>query len=300
MNTQNGFKEYHPLTNIIYFCAVMVMTVSSMNPAPVIVSFIIAYIYCIMLKGKRIHTQIMFMAIPVVIFAVFIIPLFSHNGVTPIFYINDLPVTVETIIFGLNTGCMLLAVIMWFIAAGEIIDSEKFLYLCGKIFPTIALLLSIVFRMIPLFISRYKEISQAQTGIGRNDADMKLFGRIKFMLKKISILISWSLEKSMATTISMESRGYGIGRRTTFYLFKIRRKDVYMMIYTVCLSVFPIISLLGGKFKTYYFPEINMGCYDVTRIAALVLMIVVMISPVIIEVAGWKIKIMAKDRKVDI
>ena len=39
--------------------------------------------------------------VPIMLFSVIILPIFNHNGVTPLFYVNDMAVTLENIIYGL-------------------------------------------------------------------------------------------------------------------------------------------------------------------------------------------------------
>ncbi len=278
------FYNYHPLVTVIYIGFALVMTMATLNPLPVIISFVCAYSYVSFLYDRSIHKKIWFMAIPIIIFATIIIPLFSHNGRTPIFYINDMAVTVETIVFGLVTGGMLIAVILWFYVGHVLIDTEKLLYLVGRIFPTIALLLSISLRMIPLFIRRYKEISECQTGLNRNVKNMGLFSRISFTMKKISILISWSLENSINTTTSMESRGYGKGKRTSFHLFKFRKRDFIAGAIFLGLGITIILAEIKGVYRYNFFPFIDFYGLSLGKIIISALMIIYLIIPLILDV----------------
>ncbi|MCR5837345.1 MAG: energy-coupling factor transporter transmembrane protein EcfT [Lachnospiraceae bacterium] len=251
------FNEYHPIINLIFIVIALIITMSSINPYTAGLSLFMALLYGRYLYGKKYLKIFAFLSIPVIIFAAVFVPLFSHNGETALFYINDLPVTLETILFGLVTGMMMLATISWFYVAGSMIDTEKFLYLTGRLLPTIALIISMTIGMIPKLIKKYKEVSDAQAGIGRNSGDMSVMRRIQFMLKKLSIVISWTLEDSVNTTVSMESRGYGTGKRTNAHLFKFIRNDRIMLVLLMAFGSFPCTMAILGKYRVNYFPSME-------------------------------------------
>lgn len=96
------------------------------------------------------------------------------------------------------------------------ITPDKFLYLFGRVLPVLSLLLSMSFRFIPLLKNRYREISMGQRCMGRQGGGLIQRGRL--LAKKVSILISWSLEAAIETSDSMESRGYGLKGRTLLSL----------------------------------------------------------------------------------
>ena len=93
-----------------------------------------------------------------------------------------------------------------------------------------------VFRMIPLLLQRWKEIGEVQKGTGYTKEISGMVEQVRFFLKKISILISWSLENSIDTSISMENRGYGTGKRTSFHLFRWNKQDGILLIFSIIHS----------------------------------------------------------------
>ena len=285
---ENNFSKLHPLSNIVFFIFMIIFSMFTMNPILVGIMLLESYVYFIYLNGFRSSKKLLFLVIPILIFSCIIIPFFSHNGVTPLFYINDMPFTLETVIFGLVTGGVLMSVIMWLQTATNIIDNEKFLYLTGRLFPTLALIVSMSFRMIPLFIRRYREIGEAQYGIGRNPKDMKAINRFKFTIKKVSILISWSLENSMNTTMSMESRGYGVRRRSSFHLYQFKKKDAIFMIVIFALLIFPFITLVTNGFKVYFFPEMDLLKVGINQVISYCLIGIAGTLPFIVDLTGSK------------
>ena len=73
------------------------------------------------------------------VFTMGILPLFRHNGATPLFYINDMAVTRENILFGGMMTLLLLAVLQWFYVWNELFGAEKIMYLIGRFFPAVSL-----------------------------------------------------------------------------------------------------------------------------------------------------------------
>lgn len=66
-------------------------------------------------------------------------PLFSHNGVTPLFFLNGNPVTLEAFIYGIAIAVMVIAIIMWCKCCSEVMTSDKLLYLFGRVIPKLSL-----------------------------------------------------------------------------------------------------------------------------------------------------------------
>lgn len=59
---------------------------------------------------------------------------------------------------------MIFEVMMWFICFNEIIRADKFIYLFGKLSPSVALVISMTLRFVPLLRQRYERIDAAQRG----------------------------------------------------------------------------------------------------------------------------------------
>ena len=99
-------------------------------------------------------------------------------------------------------------------------------------------------------------------------------------------LITWSLESSMETSISMESRGYGLKGRTSFNRFRFTLKDAFTIIIMLVCFVMAIIPIAGRKLAVYYLPMIyftKLGIEGVLAVAAFVILTVI---PMIIEITG--------------
>lgn len=266
------YEQLHPLVGAAYLIGIILITMLNMHPLLLALSFAGSFFYASYATGKMIWKRSLLMAMPFFFFSMVVMPLFYHNGVTPLFYINERQVTLETILHGFAMSVLLLSVIQWFQVWNLWIDSEKFLYLFGRISPSLTLLVSMVFRMIPLLLQRWKEIGEVQKGTGYTKEISGMVEQVRFFLKKISILISWSLENSIDTSISMENRGYGTGKRTSFHLFRWNKQDGILLIFSITLVVSVIVGIKMNVFFVSYFPKIQfaiggkeqrwiMGCF---------------------------------------
>ena len=108
-----------------------------MHPVGLAISTLCAFIYSVMLKGKRsIKTNLAYM-LPTMLFAALINAAFNHEGITIIGYFpGGNPLTLESLIYGLCAAIMIVSVIFWFSCYNEIMTSDKFIYLFGFVYLT--------------------------------------------------------------------------------------------------------------------------------------------------------------------
>lgn len=163
-------------------------------------------------------------------------PLFVHNGATVLFVLNHNPVTLEAFYYGLALGAMLISVLCWFRCFQQIMTTDKLLYIFGSALPKLTLILSIALRYIPLLRDQAKRVRDSQKALGLFREE-NLVDRLRGEMRIFSVLVTWALENGVITADSMSARGYGVGRRTRFALFRFRRRDAILC--AVCL-------LLGG------------------------------------------------------
>lgn len=288
------FEQIHPAVCALYLIGIMVITMLTMHPLLIFIAFMSSFFYMCHIERKILWRRTLFMALPIMFFSMIVMPLFYHNGVTPLFYINDMPVTLETILHGFAMSMLLVAVMQWFQVWNVWIDSEKFLYLFGRVSPSLALLISMVFRFIPLMFRRWQEIREAQKGMGYIEDVAGIMDKARQFIKELSILVSWSLENSIDTSISMSARGYGIGKRTSFHMFRWHRMDIIIL--GICiLNILPVIyEIQKNGFQVWYFPGIIIRELDQTAIIAILNLCIYLLIPVILEVIT-KIRLREKE-----
>ena len=258
---QSAFGKRHPLVILIYLLGAMIVTMWTMRIEMLFLSMCMAFWYALFLRGGKAILQTLAACVVVFLFLCVVMPFFRHAGTTPLFYINGSMVSLESVIWGLVMTLLIVAALLWFQVGNAWIDSEKMLYLFGRFFPSVGLMISQVFRMIPLMKKRYREIHEGQKGLGLAPSKKNFLARGRFFAKELSVLVSWSLEGSIETSMAMESRGYGVGHRTSFHLFRFRRMDALFLVIFCLLYGITIWCEATGAYDVSYVP-----CFEMKRL----------------------------------
>jgi len=285
----NEFKTYHPIVNFTYFVFVIGFSCFFMHPACLSISLASGFIYSVMLKGKKqVKTNLIYM-LPMLITMALINPAFNHEGITIIEYLpSGNPLTLESIIYGLCAAIMIVSVICHFSCYNEVMTSDKFIYLFGKIIPAMSLIISMTLRFVPKFVAQFKVVTNAQRCMGRDVSNGSIIKRAKNGLNILSIMTTWSLENAIETADSMKGRGYGIPGRTAFSVFSFDKRDRKALIFILFLGIYTFTGNMMGEIAFVYFPKVNMTDITPFGISVFVSYLLLCIFPVIIEL--WEVR----------
>ena len=185
----NEFKTYHPIVNFAYFAFVIGFSCVFMHPVSLGISLTSGFIYSVMLKGKKvIKTNLIYM-LPMMVLMTLINTFFNHEGVTIITYLLDgNPLTLESAVYGFAAATMIFSVICHFSCYNEVMTSDKFLYLFGRILPSLSLVISMTLRFVPKFTAQLKIVADAQKCMGRDVSNGNIISRAKYGIKILSIM----------------------------------------------------------------------------------------------------------------
>lgn len=279
------FTKLHPLVLLIYILGMLIVTMSSLNPILLSLSLISGIGVLIFLKGKKAKLSfIIIFSLPIIIFMVLIQPLFYHTGQTVLFYVNESAVYKENYIYGFIVSLMLIAGVVWCMVLRELLDSEKIYYLFGKLSPTLGLFFTMILRFIPLMKERLNQIHEGEIAMGRIGPNSSHIATIRNRIKEISILVGWSLESSIETANSMESRGYGLKGRTSYNRFIFKGLDIGLIILESLILVYMMAVLITKGFRVYYLPVIILNKWDFFNILALIVFTALALLPIIQEI----------------
>ena len=285
------FKTYNPIVNFIYFLSAIGFSMFMMHPVFLIISLVCAIICTVMESGVKKALKSLLMLLPFVILMGAINPLFNHKGATILAYFpNGNPFTAESVCYGIGASIMLLAVFLLFSCYNKVVTSDKFIYIFGNIFPTLSLVFSMTIRFIPKLGRQAREIINAQKALGRDVSKGNIIVRCKRWAKVISILITRSLESSVETSDSMRSRGYGIGKRTAYSIYRFDKRDAVALLWIVINSVIVIIGMCTDSVYYTYFPSLTITAAAESAVFE-VSYLLLMLTPAIIEVkeaCRWK------------
>ena len=289
---KDSFSTFHPFVNFLYFVVVLLFSMVFMHPIFQVIALISAVVYSFMLKGKKaIKFNLLYM-VPFLLFMAVMNPVFNHQGVTILFYLNNgNPITKESILYGVAAACMFVTVIIWFSCYNVVMTSDKFIYIFGKILPALSLLFSMVLRFVPRYLAQIKVISNAQKCIGRDVSQGHLLARARNGITILSIMTTWALENAIETADSMKSRGYGLPGRTSFSIFRLDSRDkVVLIIMTVLITMVSIGAAMGENTMRFY-PSIKASAISPFSILVYVAYFALCMIPMLInmvEAMKWK------------
>ena len=286
------FKTYHPIVNFVYFVFVIGFSCFFMHPACLCISLVSGFTYSVILKGKKqVKTNLIYM-IPTLFVMALINPAFNHEGMTIIEYLpSGNPLTLESIVYGLCAAIMIVSVILHFSCYNEVMTSDKFIYLFGKIIPAMSLILSMTLRFVPKFASQLKVVTNAQRCMGRDVSNGSIIKRAKNGLNILSIMTTWSLENAIESADSMKSRGYGIPGRTAFSIFTFDKRDKKTLACILLLGIYTFVGNIMGEISFRFFPSMKIAEVSLFGISVFVAYLLLCLCPVIIELweaRKWK------------
>lgn len=281
---KDAFSTYHPLVNFLYFAFVFAFSMVFMHPVCLAVSLICGFIYSISLKGKKALKFNIAFLLPVMLVTALINPAFNHEGATILTYLPaGNPLTLESITYGIAASIMLSAVICWFSCYNEIMTSDKFVYLFGRIIPAMSLILSMSLRFVPKFKAQIKVVSNAQKCIGRDASNGGIFERARHGITILSVMVTWALENAIETADSMKSRGYGLPGRTAFSIYRFDNRDTKALAAIAFLGCYILSGGIFGGLKWRYFPTMKGAVSGIYTISLWISYMGLCLVPVIVD-----------------
>lgn len=254
---KDRFSGLHPAVNLCYFALVIGFAMAVQHPAAQAISLICAVLYARQLSGSRGFGSLLKLCLPLALFTAALNPLFNHRGATPLLILpTGSPLTLESLLYGLSAGAMLVAVLAWFGCFNACISADKFLFLFGRVLPGLSLVVSMTLGFVPRFANQYRAVSDAQKGLGRDMTRGKWLQKAKNAAAVLSITLTWALENAADTADSMKSRGYG-GRRSRYSIYPFTRLDGCFLALFLISGGGLIFFALRGCFAFNYFPALS-------------------------------------------
>ena len=285
----NEFKTYHPIVNLVYFVLVIGFSCFFMHPVCLAISLTCAFTYSVMLKGRKAVKTNLIYTLPMLLLMAIINPLFNHEGITVIKYFpNGNPLTMESIIYGFCTAVMIVSVIMFFSCYNEVMSSDKFIYLFGKVIPRISLVISMTLRFVPRFVTQLKIIVNTQRTMGKDARRGSVIKRVKNALSILSVMTTWALENSIDTADSMKARGYGLEGRTAFSIYTFDKRDKKALICILFFGIYTLAGKIMGKIDFSYFPSLEAEKISFFGVSVFIAYLMLCMYPVLIEL--WEVR----------
>ncbi len=284
---RDSFSSYHPLINFLYFTLVLLCTMCFMHPVSLLISLGCALSYNIYLTGKKGVRMALAFMLPMMLLAALVNPAFNHEGGTLLTYLpSGNPLTLESIVYGFAAAVMLASVILWFACYTEVMTSDKFVYLFGRIIPALSLVLSMTLRFVPKFKAQFQVVCEAQQCVGRDLSDGGILQRTKNAITIFSIMITWCLENAIETADSMKSRGYGLPGRTAFSIYRFDDRDKAALSWLGLCGFFILSGWLAGGFYWRYYPTMKGGVINPLTVCFQLSYLALCLTPVFLNLAA--------------
>ena len=278
------FSTYNPITNFIFFMGAIIMGMFFVHPVFTLCSLICALIFYFFLKRTKGLKSLRF-SLPLLIILTAINPLFNTQGKHILFKVFGRPYTLEALLYGFTLALVVMSVFYWFACFNVILTSDKFIYLFGKISPSISLILSMIFRLIPDFQRKTVQIYNARASIGMaGDSSSSKKEKVRNGAVILGTLTSWALENGIMSADSMRSRGYGSGKRTSFAIYKFNAKNILLIAVFVITGGLTIVCAAMGGMSAEFTPHLKLTWFgDIWMFVGVISYTVFLILPTLLN-----------------
>ena len=248
----DAFARRHGAVNFIFFALAVVLTVVLMHPAYQAVALGCAALYYALLRGRK-SVKVLLGLVPVWAVLSAVNPLFDTMGQTVLFTYWGRPYTYEALCYGMVLAAMCVAVILWCLCFGLVMTADKFTALFAPLLPALSLLLVMIFRLVPSYGRKARQISGARRCIGLGGGNSRK-SRLQSGMGTLSALTTWALEGSIVTADSMRARGYGTAKRTSFQVSPFTAADGILIGVFFILGAAVIFAAANGCADAVYIP----------------------------------------------
>lgn len=249
----NPFLTYHPAVAFAYLACAIVFSMAVMQPVYVALSLVGAIVCsCVMRGGRRTARMLGGVAVLALIVAAANM-VFVASGSTELFRVGVRAFYLESLVYGVCSGCMLVSVLLWFASYAACMGSDASMALFGNVAPTVTLMVSQVLRLVPQFVARGRNIVASQDAVTSAEARTKRQAASD-RLRAISVLAGWGMEDGLVRGDAMRARGYGCGvRRSTYRRYRIRHADAAALATILALAAAsaPGAWLAASQFSFY-------------------------------------------------
>lgn len=281
--SEYDFSKYHPAVNLVFFMGAFGLSVMLLHPVYLLSGLLFSTTYYLLLNGRKGWITIRKMLV-LLLFLTIINPLLNTRGNTILFKVMGRPYTYEALIYGVSVATIFVVMLLWLGCYNKILTGDKFICLFGNIMPTVSLLLVMIFRMMPNFICKIKQITGARNAIGKGTENGNAKEKIKCGVTVLGVLASWALEDGVVTGDSMKARGYGTCKRSGFIVYKMRKSDWTMLVIMLCLLGTVFGFAINGGMASSFIPVIELAPISGINILGFVAYCVFLMLPTVVHV----------------
>lgn len=282
-------KHLHPSLIFVYFLSVIAFTMCLFHPLYIAVSFAASLLLMLLIDKIEALKRLGFECVLFVLIS-FINPLFSTNGGTVLFTYFSRHFTLEALLYGVSTALVFLSALQWFFCFQTVFTEDKFFSLFSSRAPSLTLLMTMVFRLVPELKRRTERISSDRLHIGKGSGN-SCREKLTAGIENLSALTGCTLDNAVDTAASMNARGYGSGRRTCFCKYRFKAPELFMLISIIAVDICIVVFSLKGDVSIRFYPKVSALSVSKAPLAAYILLSILPSIIHISELLKWHISI---------
>ncbi|MBW5448663.1 energy-coupling factor transporter transmembrane protein EcfT [Cohnella sp. CFH 77786] len=222
-----GLRSLHPSVLLLYYAGGITFGMLLFHPVLLLSGWAACLIVNGHLDGGREWRSWSLPMLGAFVALILVNPLISHRGRTVLYYMGDIPITLESVVYGATMASSLLGLLTLFVSYRILMTEHKFLFLFARFSPKAALLAMMAAGMVPRLRRRLKELMLVQKTRGIAVSEGTVTQRARNGARLVGALLSWSLEDALQTADSMQARGYGTGTRSSYPAFRFGPRDAW-------------------------------------------------------------------------
>lgn len=206
-----------------------------------------------------------------------------HGPQVPV--LGKIRITLEAICFGAGMGIRLLVIISAFCFFTYAVHPDKVLKLFSRYGNKFMLAVALSTRLFPLLITDARRIIEVQRCRGVNLDRGSRWQRLNKYLPVLNVLLLSSLERSWQMAESMQSRGYGSGKRSCYTRDLWRPRDYLIIAAVLAALAAGILAALQGWSGYAYYPRLES--LKTNELGPAVMITILLALPALLG-WGWK------------
>lgn len=174
---------------------------------------------------------------------------FYHRGRRILGYLFGQPVTVESVVYGLQMAVFLCSLLLFWQILGKIFAKEKWIYLWRPILPqtTMVFLFSggLFARCKTRMLEKWQVLWRADDA--PEDNRVSFVSRCRKIGDCFYAFSAWSIQWALETVDSVQSRGYGISPGSSRVAYRFCGRDYFALIYSLLLWLVGVYGRQIGR-----------------------------------------------------
>lgn len=208
------FASFHPAVTLFYLVPMLLVAMFAAQPVYAAAGLGSALALSGVLKGWRKTFAGLRWQLPLVFLMAGANALVASYGATELLSFGPVHLKAESLAYGVQTGCILISVIVWCEDAAQLLPQDALMGMLGRKAPAVATMLAVAAQLVPQCMRRFGAVKDARLA---TTAAKSASTQEHLDILAGGILLSWMLEDSLERSDAMRARGWGSGRTRTSY-----------------------------------------------------------------------------------